>query len=167
MGNIPLHPLVVHLPLVLAALLPFVVLAILWGDRRGRLTARSWWIGVGVAALLTAGAFVSVKTGEREEEVVESVVPEAALERHEERAEAFLWATLAPLALLGLTVAVRTDAPRRWIGTGALVASLALAGLAVGVGHSGGSLVYEHGAASAYTDPGTAATAAREGVERD
>lgn len=152
MGNIPLHPLVVHLPLVLAVFLPVIVAAILWADWRGRLTRRSWWIGAVTAALLAGGAFVALQTGENEEERVEQVVAEAALETHEERAEVFLWATLAPLMLVvgaGLLTAPRA---RRWVGGAAVVASLAVAGLALGVGHSGGELVYVHNAGAAYAD---------------
>lgn len=167
MGNIPLHPLVVHLPLVLAVFLPVIVVAILWAEWRHRLTRRAWWIGALAAALLTGGAFVAVKSGEQDEERVERVVAEAALETHEERAEAFLWATVVPLILLvgaGLLSAPRA---RRWAGGAAVAASLVTAGLAVGVGHSGGELVYVHNAGAAYADGGAGQAQLGGDVEHD
>lgn len=150
MGNLPLHPMVVHFPLALAILLPLLLGALLWREWRGRLRARTWWIATLVAGLLTVGAFVSLKSGDNEEERVESAVPETALNLHEERAEAFLWVTLIPLALVTVTALSVRSRTRRWIGTGAVLGGLLVAALAVRVGHSGGLLVYEHNAAAAY-----------------
>jgi len=149
-GNLPLHPLIVHLPLVLAVLLPPLIALILWSEWRRHATTSLWRVALLGGALLSATAFLSVRTGEGEKERVETVVPEAAMERHEERAEVFQWATLVPLAVLIGVAVTKRQSWRRYAGMGALLASLLTAGLAIGVGESGGRLVYQHNAASAY-----------------
>lgn len=167
MGNVPLHPLVVHLPLVLAMVLPIVVASLLWREWRGRPPNGAWWLATLLAAVLTVSAFVSVRTGETEEELVEDVVPHQALELHEERGELFLWATLAPLVILiGVSLTPRPKW-RRYGGYGALVATLLVAGQAFLVGESGGSLVYEHNAGAAYGPSDAVAPQAESSPEED
>ena len=155
MGNLPLHPVVVHVPLVLAMLLPVVVAAILIGDRRGRLGRTSWWTAVATAGLLFVGSLVSLNTGGREEERVEAIVAESAIERHEERAETFTWAGGATLLLLFAVPLFRSPKTRKRLGTAGLVAAMAAAALAIRVGHSGGTLVYVHNAGAAYVTDAT------------
>ena len=53
-----------------------------------------------------------MNTGEREEDRVERVVPEAALEQHEEYAEQFVWATGFTLVLAGLVPSGETTVQR-------------------------------------------------------
>ncbi len=165
MGNLPLHPLLVHFPLVLAMLLPAVAALIVWADWRGKASRRSWWIVTATAALLTAASVASLKTGQREGDRVEHVVPDAALERHEERAELFTWTTATLLALVFAAGIPSSPRLRRGLGLVATSASLAVALLALGVGHSGGTLVYRHNAAAAYT--ATGAGASLRGEPRD
>ena len=86
----PLHPAVVHFPIVLMVLLPFVAAGALWAIRRGARPARAWAVMVAAAAALTLSSWVAIETGEGEEEKVEPVVAEASLHRHEEDAERFL-----------------------------------------------------------------------------
>jgi hypothetical protein len=101
--------------------------------------------------------WLALETGEDQEERVERVVAERHIETHEEAAERFL-----ALAALGLPVAAAgllagpVGAAAR-LGT-AVVALVVLAA-GVQVGHSGGELVYTHGAASAYVESGTAGVA--------
>ena len=47
----PLHPAVVHFPIVLMVLLPFVAASALWAIRRGARPVRAWAVPVGAAAL--------------------------------------------------------------------------------------------------------------------
>lgn len=146
----PIHPAVVHFPIVFSVLLPISVLVALWAIRRGASKRKAWATPAILAVALTASAWVALETGEAEEDRVESVVGEAALHGHEEAAERFL-------AISGVTVLIlaagmlqgRAGALAR--GAGA-VASLVVLAAGIQVGAAGGELVYRHGAASAYTD---------------
>lgn len=151
MLGLPLHPLVVHFPIVLTFLLPISVVAALWVIRKGTTSRRAWAIPVAFAAALALSAFAAVKTGENEEDRVERVVGDTALHGHEEGAERFL--VLSGVLLLVATAGFlpRTIGRAARILTAAGAVGLVVAGAQVG--HSGGTLVYEHGAASAYATP--------------
>ncbi|MFQ5514045.1 MAG: DUF2231 domain-containing protein [Myxococcota bacterium] len=144
----PLHPAVVHFPIVLALLLPLASALGLLTIRRGRRTAHAWAGVVVLQAALALTCWLALETGEHEEETVERVVAERHIEAHEEAAEGF--ATLAAagcvVALLGLLAGI--------LGSTARIAhlglSLVLLAGGVRVGHLGGELVYRYGAAAAY-----------------
>ena len=159
----PLHPAIVHFPVVLAFLLPLFVAGAIWAIRRGANMRRAWMLPVVAAAALVLSAYVAVQTGGAQSERVERVVSEQAIESHEEMAEAFLAgsAAIVVVALTGLFGGVAGRAARIATGVGAL----ALVGLVARVGHSGGQLVYRYGAASAYTSPTTGASDGRVSTE--
>ncbi len=144
----PIHPVIVHFPIVLAVTLPIFFLAALWTIARGKPFRQAWASPVLLAGALALSAFVALKTGEAQEERVEPVVGEAPMHEHEEAAEAFLLLSgivfvLAGGGLLG----GRFGTGLRYAAT---AGTLALVVAVVRVGDSGGSLVYEHGAAQAY-----------------
>lgn len=146
----PLHPAVVHFPLVLAVLLPFLAVAALLVARRSG-AGRGAWIAVAAfAVLLPLSAWAALATGQQEEEAVESVVAESLIGGHEEAAEGFLAgsAVLAVIVLAGLAPG-RVGRSARFVSVAAAAVVLALA---FRVGDSGGQLVYTHGAAAAYVD---------------
>ncbi len=158
----PLHPAVVHFPIVLAVLLPLGVLGALFAVRRGASLRPTWAVPVVLALGLTGSAWLSIETGEAQEDRVEAVVPEAALHTHEERAERFLVFSGAVLAVLAVGFAGGiVGSSARAVGA---VASVLLLVPAVQVGASGGELVYRHGAASAYV--GSVGTAPAD-LDRD
>jgi uncharacterized membrane protein len=144
----PLHPAVVHFPLVLAVLFPFVAAVALYASRRPG-AGRGAWLALGAMALLLVGsAWLSIETGQQQEDVVERVVSEGLVSGHEEAAEGLL---IGSVVLLGVVLAGfargKAGSAMRWAS---LVGGVAVLGLAFRVGASGGALVYEHGAASAY-----------------
>lgn len=151
----PLHPAVVHFPLVLAVLLPFVAAVALLLSRRASAGRGPWLAVAAMAVLLSVSAWVAVETGQQQEETAERVVPEGAIHQHEEAAEGLLLGSVlvAGLILAGLAPG-RVGAGARYI---AVPAALVVLALAFRVGDSGGSLVYTHGAAAAYvgSDGGT------------
>ena len=100
----PLHPAVVHFPLVLGVLLPFVATWALIVSMRSTRGTRAWHLLAVTAVLLSVSAWVSVETGQDQEDRVENVVPEAAIHTHEEAAEGFLLgsAIVTGVILLGL-----------------------------------------------------------------
>jgi len=160
----PLHPAIVHFPVVLAMLAPLVAVASLWAIRRGMAPARAWGATSGMLAALALSAWVATATGEREEERVERVVGESALHGHEEGAEVFLYvaAGVLVLGLVGLA--------RGRVGTAgralATLGTVGLVGIGVNVGHSGGQLVYRHGAAAAYVTPAGGSPSRQPSEER-
>ncbi len=161
----PLHPAVVHFPIVLVVLLPFFVVGAIWAIRRNAVSWKAWALPVAVAAALFASSAVALRTGQAEEDRVEAVVPESALEHHEEAAERFL--VLSGVVLLVAAVGLA----RGTVGTSArlltVVGSLGLLAAGVQVGAAGGELVYRHDAASAYVGvpPGGVMAPERESDE--
>jgi len=166
--SVPLHPALVHLPLGLALLLPvgaLVALVITWrrGPSRGLVTAL-----VVAQALLVGSGFVSMQVGEADEERVEAVVPEPALEGHEERAQVMVLVGAVVLVAFAAAwlLARRPAAHRPALGLAA-AGTIAVAVLALGVGHSGGELVYVHGAARALAGAGAEAATGAARVNPD
>jgi len=161
----PLHPAVVHFPVVLAFLLPLFVGGALRAIRRGANARRAWLVPLAVAVALSLSAWAAVQTGGAQGERVERVVSEQAIESHEEMAEAFFAASagLAVVALAGLIGGIPGRAARVLTGVG----SLAVVGLVARVGHSGGQLVYKYGAASAYTTQSPTSSAGVVGKPAD
>ena len=160
----PLHPAIVHFPLVLAFLLPISAFVAIWTIRKGSRATRAWMVPLAIAAALSLSSWVAVETGESQDERVEKVLQDAPLDAHEEAAEAFLTGSIV---LLLVTTAGFLRGPvgkisRVAAGTGAI----ALIAGAAYVGHTGGQLVYKYGAASAYTTPaGAANVAVRRGAK--
>jgi uncharacterized membrane protein len=162
----PLHPAIVHFPIVFAVLLPFIAAGALWMIRRGAAARRAWLFPLGLAAALAVSAFVAVKSGQAQENRVEDVVGERAVHAHEEAAELFLVlsSVLLAVAAVGLAPGVAGRAARIVATLGAV----ALLGAGYRVGASGGELVYRHGAGSVYALQSGARTGplAPEGRER-
>ena len=159
----PLHPAVVHFPIVLMFLLPLAALWAVLYRRRHPERHGAWVLTTALAGALTLSAWVAVETGEGDEEKVEQAVPEASLEAHEEAAERFLLLSAGVLVLAGAGLL------RGRIGSAARLATTAgafgLVAAGAMVGHSGGELVYRHGAAAAYA-AGPAAGEAAGGTEQ-
>ena len=144
------HPKIVHLPMALAVLMPVITGGILFAVWRGWLERRVWVGAVLLQALLVGSGALAMKTGEREEDRVEEVVPEAAIDAHEEAAEAFVWASAAVLLLMALPIALPGERIRNLGALGALVGTVVVLGFGYEAGEAGGRLVYELGAAQAY-----------------
>jgi uncharacterized membrane protein len=172
MGTLPLHPAIVHLPLGLALLMPLIAAVATWALWTGRITPRSWILVAALQVLLVGAGVVALRTGSAEEDRVERVVQEAAIERHEEAAEQFVWASGAVLVVLAVVPWIRRPGIARAVAVAGTLTTVVVTGLALRAGHAGGQLVYVHGAAAAYTDRGQqartgGASAAPAGVDRD
>jgi uncharacterized membrane protein len=165
--SLPLHPAIVHLPLGLAFLMPLLALGFAWALWSGRVRPRAWLVIVLLQTLLLGAGLVAMTTGEREEERVEFVVPEAALERHEAYAEQFVWATGATLLMALLVLPFRRSTAARMLIGATVVGTAVVCLAAVRVGHAGGQLVYVHNAGAAYATSQTdAAPATRPGAAK-
>lgn len=149
----PLHPILVHFPIVLAVLAPLAAIGAIVAIRRGVAPRRAWSVPTLTLVALVVSGFITARTGEAEEERVEQVVAERPLESHEEAANLFVLAAGGVL-LISLVGLARGTAGKVGRVAGA-IGTVALVALGVNVGRSGGDLVYRHGAAQAYvTTPG-------------
>jgi uncharacterized membrane protein len=147
--TLPLHPAIVHVPLGLAFVIPLVALGLALAWWRRALPRASFGVLVGLQALLVVGGVVAMQLGERDEKRVEPIVGERAIETHEERAEAFVWA--GGVVLAGAVAILVVPAGAATVVAAAVAAgTLAVAGLAVAAGEAGGELVYPRGGAAAY-----------------
>jgi len=157
MDTTPLHPLIVHLPMALAGLMPLVAGGMLFAWYRGYFRKRTWVVVCLLQAAMLASSLIAMRTGENDEERVEQVVPEAAIERHEEAAEIFTWGSGLLLVVSLMPLLLRNQGKARAAGLLTLAGTLVMLGLGYNVGSAGGELVYEHGAAAAFTttDQGT------------
>lgn len=150
MTSLPLHPGLVHIPLGLAFVLPAIAIAFAWALWTGRLKTRFWLTVVLLLATLLGAGLVAMKTGQHEEERVETVVPEAAIAKHEALAEQFLWLSGISLAAATVVLVLHRPAAIRAATSVTVLGTFLIAGAAIRVGHAGGQLVYEHNAAAAY-----------------
>lgn len=154
MDTLLFHPKVVHVPMALGVLMPLVAGGLLLAWWRDWLPRRGWFVVVALQAILVASGVVALRSGEAEEDRVEAVVAEKFIEEHEEAAEVFVWASGAVLAVMLLAGALRPRRAGLVAATAATVGTLVVLGLGYQTGQAGGSLVYEHGAAQAYTTEG-------------
>jgi uncharacterized membrane protein len=147
----PLHPAIVHLPIALALLAPLVAAIVAAAIRARAVGSRGWALVVLFQALLLGFGWLALETGKDEEERVEEIVGERLVEEHEEAAERLLAiaAVVCAVSCAGLA-AGRVGAVGR---VATIVVGAAALAAAVAVGHSGGELVYRHGAAGAYVVP--------------
>jgi len=146
----PLHPAIVHLPIALAILIPGLALLGMVLILKGFLPVRAWGVVVLLQVLLLGSGWLALETGEDQEERVERIVAERHIEDHEEAAERFLLVAGLGLLVLGAgLLPERAGTTARVVG---VLGAFAVLAAGVSVGHSGGELVYKHGAASAYVD---------------
>lgn len=149
------HPKVVHLPMALAILMPFITGGALFAWRRGWFDRRTWVAVFLLQAVLVGSGAGAIKTGEREEDRVEQIVAEHHVEAHEEAAEVFVWASAAVLVVMALPLALPAGRARKAASLAALLGTLIVFGFGYRAGEAGGKLVYQRGAAQAYaTDVG-------------
>lgn len=162
-AGIPCHPAIVHLPIGFSILFPFAALLVFFLIRKGALPARAWYAAVVLQALVALGAFAATRTGHADEEIVERVVPETVIEEHEEAGERFFQLSLV---LLAVTVAGAVSPKGRTaLQLGAAALGFAAIASAAYTGHLGGKLVYEHGAAGAFTQKSGASAAGAAGSD--
>ena len=150
MGSLPLHPAVVHLPLGLSVILPFLAVGIFLAIRRSLLPTRAWVLVLGLLAVVTVSAFVGTRTGEEVEEDAQDRVSEELIREHGEAAELFMIAAGVVTALSALGLA--QGALGQWAGILTVAGTLLVAGLGLRAGHKGGELVYVHGAVAVPAD---------------
>lgn len=167
MDTLPLHPKLIHLPIALAILMPMISAGLLLAWMKDLLPKRAWIVAVALQAVLVGSSVLAMRSGEDEEERVERVVPESAIETHEEAAEAFTWTAAGALVLFIAGAAIPGAAAARGAAGAATAATLVVLLLGYRVGQAGGALVYQHGAAAAYTTAAGAGNPAAPATDDD
>lgn len=164
----PLHPAIVHFPIVLLLIGTLAVGASVFFNRW-----RLSWTGAILLAMGAIGCFAAVQTGKSAQEIAGELPPaaESVLDAHEEWAERteFAGAAAAAMAIAAATLGAvtkrresRLNATTGWTRP-TISGAVALSALALGArvfasvaaltacyfvyqtGHQGGELVYSHG----------------------
>lgn len=166
MSNIPLHPALVHLPLGIAVVLPIVAAFIAFLIFRG-VDRRAFFVVVGLELLLVGSGLLALRSGESEEERVESLVGEAQIEAHEHAAQRFVMAGAITLLLSGGAALFRDRRKLGFASLGVTGATALVALLAVQTGKAGGELVYGNNGVSVTANSGALPTANAEDHDDD
>lgn len=137
----PLHPAVVHFPIVLMFVAPLVAGWAIWRMRTPEYGNRVWLIVPVLLSAVAVSSFVAVQTGEDGEDFAEQYVDHDTVEEHEEQGTQFMWFAIASLVIAATGfLPGRTGSALRYL---TLVMVLVGAGLVTRTGHSGGQMVYE------------------------
>jgi hypothetical protein len=152
MDELWFHPKMVHMPLALGMLMPWVAGGLLLAWRRKWLPSRAWVIAVALQALLVGSGFVALRSGAAEEHRVEEVVDKDFVHRHERAAENFFWASVAVLLLMALALPLLSRRTGSIAAAVATLGTLVVFALGYRTGQAGGDLVYRHGATQAYLE---------------
>lgn len=146
----PFHPAIVHFPIGLALAAPFFIAGGIWAIRRGTSRGKAWGLAFVILALLAVTNFISLQTGEADEHVVEAVVPEWLIDRHEDSGKRFFFITLVVLGIgaVGFVSGTVGRVAQFLTFAGSIVALVS----AWNTGHTGGDLVYRHNAAAAWVE---------------
>ncbi|MEI6675206.1 MAG: DUF2231 domain-containing protein [Verrucomicrobiota bacterium] len=139
----PLHPAIVHFPIVLILLGAMVALLVI--------VSRRWhlpWLAAILLVTGAAGALVATRTGGQQAEMAGEIsgVAERILDQHEEWGELTRNMAIAA-AILALLSASSARFPKAARGLGVATALIAgaTAYAVAQTGHYGGQLVYKHG----------------------
>ncbi len=139
----PLHPAIVHFPIVLILLGTIAAVA--------AIVLRRWhlpWLAAVLLVAGAAGAFVAARTGGQQAEMVGELSDSAelVLDEHEEWGERTRTIALAA-AILALVSAALARFPKvaRSLAVATALAAGAAAYAVAETGHYGGQLVYKHG----------------------
>ncbi len=140
----PLHPAIVHFPIVLILLGAVTSVAMVVIPR----TALAWF-SAAILALAAVGAVAATWSGDEDEEKTEhaGAVVERVLDEHEEWAERSRNATIIAMLAAGVAALSMKRLPVFSRGAAALTAvvSLGASWCVLEAGHYGGQLVYQHG----------------------
>jgi uncharacterized membrane protein len=140
----PMHPAVVHFPIVLVLLGAIIAcVAVFW--RKHGLPA----LAAGLLALGALGTWVAVESGESDGGLVENTSSQVSdlVDAHETWAKRTLALSIvAGLAAVGSVLAARWPRTARAVAVAAALVSVAAAYGIYETGHRGGALVYRHGA---------------------
>jgi uncharacterized membrane protein len=149
--QLPFHPFIVHFPVALTFTLPILIIIFAQMIKANKMSPKGWLIITGLQLAIVITGYISLESGEVEEDHVEKVVSKKLIHEHEEAAEVFVG-----FSVLGFVLSVAAFFIRKEISY-LLKLGIALLGLlscyfAYRTGHLGGELVYRYGAGRAYSE---------------
>lgn len=147
MNELPLHPMMVHLPIGLSVLMPFIFGVIIFLIKKNKIGSTTFIAAVVFQAVLTVASFAAVQSGRIEEHKMKETgwVSHDLVSEHEHAGKRAFYVMIA--ALVVSAAAIANTKFQFHLQMGALVLSVVIAGMITIVGHLGGELVYVHGAA--------------------
>lgn len=145
--EIPLHPMMVHLPIGLSILMPFIFGIIIFFVRKKKVNSNTFIAAVIFQSVLTVAAFAAVQSGRIEEHRMKETgwVSHDLVEAHEHAGKRVFIVMIVTLVVSAAAIA--TTKFQFPLQIGAFVLSIVVAGMITIAGHLGGELVYIHGAA--------------------
>jgi len=145
-GEIPLHPAIVHLPIALGLITPLLLVVVLIGQKKLTWHKTTWLLVILSNLLIATTAFFAERSGEEDYDRVEIVVGDEPVHEHEEWGEKVLVSALTALTLSVVAYFVS--------GFGlvyvTLAANLVVMFLVLQAGRTGGELIYIYGGAAAH-----------------
>jgi len=142
------HPLLIHFPLALTFILPFIVIYTIYLEKfKEQDKNQIWYFTIFIMFVISLFSLLSVFTGEMGEEILEKFIPEKHIENHEELGELFAIVNYILMAI-SIIVLFIPKKVRIFVMIAFLILNLTSVILAIKVGSSGGSLIYEHNAAN-------------------
>ncbi|HJN77243.1 MAG TPA: DUF2231 domain-containing protein [Myxococcota bacterium] len=142
MVELPLHPLLVHIPVGLAVAVAILAPAVWLTWARGALPRRAWWLVPLVQGFLLVSVVAAVRTGELAEQEARRVLPGEQVDRHETLGTRFIVLVVVTL-LLALAASLVADERRaRQLALAAIISSLVQLAACAVVSHAGGALVW-------------------------
>lgn len=166
MVEVPFHPQIVHLPLALSVILPFLAFAVTVCIRKQKFSSHVWILVACLQVLTTASGYLAMETGEEDERAVSNLIGKPLVHEHEEKAEMFVAFSVAASVVAIATVVVKTSA-QFYLMLVTVALMLGQSALGWRTGRSGGELIYVHKAANAHTVSVPAAVIEEEGEEHD
>jgi uncharacterized membrane protein len=147
--QVPLHPMLVHLPLALTFVLPFLIVIFAFLIKMNKMTPKGWLIIIGLQLTVVLTGYISLETGKNEEQAVSKVLDRKLIHAHEEAAKIFVGSTVLALVL---SIGVYFISKEYCLPVRMIIALVTLTScfLAYRTALQGGELVYVHGAANAY-----------------
>lgn len=147
--QVPLHPIVVHFPIALSFLLPILALVFAFFIKTKKMNGSMWAIIMGLHLFTVGMGYLSLETGEREEDVVEKIVDKELIAEHEKYAEIFVGVTVVATVISIVAYFIQAHL-QMYVQLANVIVLLIAAFFAYETGEHGGELVYKHGATRAY-----------------
>ena len=146
----PVHPLVVHIPIAFIFFATPLSLGVFLFNRKN--TQKSlWWLVVVWQFFLTASIYAALATGEIDKEKVQKIQKaEYILAEHEEAAELLFFLNI--IVFLGTLLAYKPVPVQKFLQIAVILFQVGITVYCIQVAHLGARLVYEYGAADVHRD---------------